>query len=253
MNDQAIQEARARSAIYSLLSAAFVHPDEDLVPHLQEGLSRSATMLGSYIDGEGSAVRDALASICSQDLSPHVLQTDYRHAFGHTISQECPPYETEFGSAHVFQQAQRLADIAGFYRAFGLEISDQAKERPDHIAVELEFMSFLTLKEAYALRHHGEEKALICRDAQRKFLDEHLGRWASPFAELLRRKVPSGFYHHVATALDAFTTTECRRLGARPFVFHPNDVTLSPQGLGEGCPPCGRDNFCAVEGREEEA
>src|SRR3989304_3385529 len=142
ITEQAIHEAMARSYVYRLLSAAPLHPDAGFPSGMvKESISELQPILPSLIDGEGAQV--ALRTMASHDFSLDALQTQYRQIFGHTISQECPPYETEYGSAHVFQQAQRLSDIAGFYRAFGIEVSARAKERLDHIAVELAFMSFL--------------------------------------------------------------------------------------------------------------
>jgi TorA maturation chaperone TorD len=75
-----------------------------------------------------------------------------------------------------------LADIAGFYRAFGVEITP-GTERPDHIAVELEFMHLLAVKEVVAAgREDGGEHARICRDARATFFRDHLGRWFGPSA-----------------------------------------------------------------------
>ncbi len=61
------------------------------------------------------------------------------------------PYETEYTTPDALYKAHQLADIAGFYRAFGLEMSTENRERPDHLAAELEFMHFLALKEAQAM------------------------------------------------------------------------------------------------------
>ncbi len=251
MNKQAIQDTIARSSIYRVLSVAFLYPDEGLVSSLKEDFSLINAKFSDLIDGCGDAVKEALTTISSQDFSLNTLHPEYRQIFGHTISRECPPYETEYGSAHLFQQAQRLGDIAGFYRAFGLEVSDRAKERVDHITVELEFMGFLSLKEAYALTHHGEEKASICREAQQKFLEEHLGRWVPLFSNLLRHKAPQGFYRHVVSLLEAFIRTECRRLEAKPFAFQQEDVSAFPQEPEGGCFSCGIEDLCFVEPKEE--
>ena len=61
------------------------------------------------------------------------------------------PYETEYGNEALFQQPQELGDLMGFYRAFGLAMKQDRRERADHISCECEFLMFLALKEAYAL------------------------------------------------------------------------------------------------------
>ncbi|MBI3098585.1 MAG: molecular chaperone TorD family protein [Planctomycetes bacterium] len=65
-----------------------------------------------------------------------------------------------------------LADIAGFYRAFGF--TPLAGEPPDHLASMLAFLSFLALKQAYALHAGLDEEAAIAREAEEKFLATHL-------------------------------------------------------------------------------
>ena len=239
MDEQAIREVTARGRIYQLLSVAFLYPDEGLVSRLKEGFAEIKVIASSLFD-----------TISSEGCALDILQAEYRQTFGHTISQECPPYETQYGSAHLFQQAQSLGDIAGFYRAFGVEVSDRAKERLDHIAVELEFMAFLALKEAYAFTHHGEEQASICREGEQRFLEEHLGRWAPVFARLLARRAQQGFYREMAIFLEAFIHTECGRLQARPSLFDEGDllgIACEPEGA---CFPCGGKDLCFDEPKE---
>ena len=77
-----------------------------------------------------------------------------------------------YGAEHIaeneFKRSRFLSDIAGFYKAFGLQTD---KDRPDFLVSELEFMYYLIHKEVKA---PDEEKASICRDAARKFFNEHL-------------------------------------------------------------------------------
>lgn len=244
MVDQAIHEAVARSDIYRLLAAAFLYPDEALLGVL----SRLDTGDGGF-EPDG---RPALVSCLRPPVSLDALRGEYLRIFGHVISRECPPYETEYGSAHVFQQSQMLGDIAGFYRAFGLEVSEQAKERLDHIAIELEFMSFLTFKEAYALAHDGEERVSICRDAQRIFLEEHLARWAPLFARRLRRKAAEGFYRDLAAVLETFLSAECGRIGARTCPVHDEALRVIPAEPDGGCASYRAEAPCFMESKEDE-
>jgi len=144
-------------------------------------------------------------------LSLHELRAEHGAVFGLVLSRECPPYETEYcSSAEAFFRAQQLADIAGFYQAFGLQTAQACPERPDHLALELEFMAFLLRKERLA---ETAEQASVCADAQRSFLRDHLAWWVPSFAAGLRRKAESGFYATVAHVLAAFMPVERARLG----------------------------------------
>jgi len=113
----------------------------------------------------------------------------------------------------MFQQSDFLADLAGFYRAFGVEAKERV-ERLDHISTELEFLYLVAFKEAHALRSGLAEGAQICRDAQAAFLEDHLGRWAPVFARRLERKDPDGPYGAAARMLLAFIAAEAKALAA---------------------------------------
>lgn len=122
---------------------------------------------------------------------------------GHTARSNCPPHELEYCHSEVFQQSQRLADIAGFYRAFGLEPAGAMSERPDHIIAEWEFLFVLAAKECHAIETGEADGAARCRDAQRLFLSEHASYWMPAFFERLRRADDSGFFGRAALlALD---------------------------------------------------
>lgn len=171
------------------------------------------------------------------EYSAHSLAEAHRTLFGHNLTPDCPPYETQFHETHIFQQAQTLADIAGFYRAFGLDVAESAHERADHLSVELEFMGYLCLKEWHALASGREGDANVCRDAQKKFLGDHVGVWAGAFAERLAGRAAGTPYAGVARALGTFVHVERERLGVVPSssaVYHgapePNEK--------EGCGTC---------------
>ena len=78
---------------------------------------------------------------------------------------DCPAYETAY--AHPFSRQRELADISGFYRAFGVQIEG---ERPDHLAVECEFASLLCTKEAIAGASGREEERVTTRRARASIL-----------------------------------------------------------------------------------
>lgn len=108
------------------------------------------------------------------------LEAAYHRTLGPPAS--CSPYEADYTSTSPFMMARELADIAGFYRAFGCEASPGAAERVDHVGVELEFLALLALREHQAGRM---EDASLVADAQARFLEAHAARWLPAFAERL--------------------------------------------------------------------
>ncbi len=228
----------ARSKAYEFISAAFSYPDAALVELLQTRLPEAencASLLGdSTSAGALANLRPAITS-----CSAAQLETEYVQTFGHNISKECPPYEAEYGQSHIFQKSQTLADIAGFYKAFGLQLAPDLNDRMDHISVELEFMHFLCVKEAYALaKGHPEEQLAVCREAQVKFLGEHLGQWALGFVMVLENKAGSNFYGLIGQLLKAFLTFDTRTLGLESVELISPDLVEPLEEEISGCEAC---------------
>lgn len=144
--------------------------------------------------------------------TPETLNAVYESTFGLLVSSACPPYETEFIHSKLdFQRAQALSDIAGFYSAFGFDVSRDHPERPDHLAVELEFMASLLGLERFALQESSidaSERVDICHRAQRTFLQEHLAWWVPTFAKLLTQQAVGTFYAATARVLAAWIAIE---------------------------------------------
>ena len=210
----------ARMNIYQFLSHAFLYPEEELYSSLKEqGFARELkTCFKSLSNIPLNTIAEQVDCLCSSvvNMSLEDMQSEFCRIFGHTISTECPPYETEYGKAHVFQQSQSLGDISGFYKAFGLEASDKIRERPDYISTELEFMYFLIFKENFAREHNKTEEAEICYDAQKKFLKEHLGTWIPLFVQFLSKKAGKGFYRMLASLTENFLRSEVEFFKVKP-------------------------------------
>lgn len=144
--------------------------------------------------------------------SRHAHNAEYEKTFGLLVSSICPPYETEYiGSKFEFQRSNGLSDINGFYHAFGLAIADKHPERADHIVLELEFMAHLLELDRRAANDAGELRKnhlQVCRDAQSRFLKEHLAWWVPAFAKLLALESRSGFFAAAGVFLAALIPVE---------------------------------------------
>ena len=89
------------------------------------------------------------------------------------------PYEGSNVASTAGGVTPRLADVAGFYRAFNAAV---ASDRPDHVVAELEFLALTLLAEAEALERGDDELADIAAHATRTFLRDHLGGWIEAWA-----------------------------------------------------------------------
>lgn len=110
----------------------------------------------------------------------------------------CSPCESAYLGKALGGKERIMADVAGFYRAFAFAAHPEIPEPVDHIAVELSFLSFLTLKEAYALYRADARSQTVCGDARERFNDDHLLAWIPLFAEALRNEALGSFYQQAA-------------------------------------------------------
>jgi len=122
----------------------------------------------------------------------------------------CPAYETTYMDA--FARPRELADVSGFYKAFGLRTEG---ERADHLSVECEFAALLCVKEAIAVASGDAEAAGRCRDARASFLRDHLGTWLALYEEDLGSQARLPLLGAAVAALRAVVAAEAGEMGVQ--------------------------------------
>lgn len=159
-------------------------------------VGESVALLGETLDRLG--YRDALASLngASMEGAEAAVEAEYLRMF---VKGAVPPYEASYAGiagagggagaglsagagpgagAGAGSNVQQIADIAGFYRAFGFEARG---DRPDHVAAQLEFLALLCVKEAHARLSQESDGAAVCLEARRAFLEQHVLSWLPAF------------------------------------------------------------------------
>jgi TorA maturation chaperone TorD len=252
----------AREALYRFLAAALADPQAGNWERLLQADSRrSACAAAGLLREEAAGVPVPLAlgelppaaltlePLCAWLEGPeNRLCEEYQRVFGLIAARECPPYETEYQpNTEPFFRTQQMADVAGFYRAFGLGHARSAADRPDHAALELEFMAYLLTKKRLARAGadgdpEAAARAEVCDDAARSFFRDHLAWWLPAFAAGLRRRAGGGFFAELGRVLAAFVPSERRRLGvdtpSLPGPPQPREAPEEPAGCA-GCSAAG--------------
>ena len=196
--------AVTRAMGYALLAHAFAYPDAAGISAMREIAALAAPGLAAT----------PLAELCGRaaEASQEELEAAYVNVFTVGYSPDCPTFETAYLAADLIQQTNRMADIAGFYRAFGVE-GTSGGFRPDDLSVELEFMAFLCQKQAYAAEHLTAARVAESKRAQRLFLREHLGRWGGGAgARVSACADPTSFYDIAGRALGAWISADARQI-----------------------------------------
>ena len=244
----ALNLAIARSFLYRFLAKAYEYPDPDGWAWIGRTDVQAAFLSAILVLNDSSESLAQTGSAFLEYLTgDHFgsFSSEYIAAFSHAARGSCPLNEIEYGDlkADPLFQPHRLADLTAFYQAFGLEIAGDAGERQDHICLELEFMSVLSAKEAFAVEHQlGDEELSVCRQTQKEFLREHLGRWTPAFARRLASAVGQGALRTLAEFTREFVAADCRALGIRA---GSEELLLRPvDEAGEGlCTSCGIKNL----------
>lgn len=212
------QRGLVRSAAYEALALAFAYPHADAEQGLRD-------LLADLAEHETTAALDLLASLDA--LSAALAATDsLARAAEHTrlfdTETLCTPFETDY-QADPFAKASQLADIAGFYQAWGVDVARARPTTPDFIGSELEFMSLIARKQAYAAARGWEAQEALARRAQRVFLQDHLGRWIPAFTAAVAERAegsPAGHYFAAAAAAVArLVTVDVVLFGVRPVLL----------------------------------
>jgi DMSO reductase family type II enzyme chaperone len=210
-DEAAVRLALERAAGWRLVAAAFAYPTAPRLAAVAADAGRIAA--GGHPPAVGRALQALATAAAGAD--PGAVAAEYVFLFDRQVT--CPPWEGAWGDGpRLADRPTLIADVAGFYRAFGLEPAGAQPDTEDHLVPEAEFMSALAVKEAWALAEGLEEAAAVTRQAQRAFLDDHLGRWAGAFAAALAEATPLAYYTATAALLGAWVEAEIAALGAAP-------------------------------------
>lgn len=203
--------AFARAATYRFLAESLSYPTAEGLARLRTTTLSGALAAARHLHpATASSLRAAARAIAPLDRE--TAERAHVRVFGHARASAAP-YEGPYLTTNLFQETDALADVAGFYRAFGV---DAAQERADHIALELEFVHLLSFKEGHARRHRGAAEVAVCADAQAAFLRAHLGRWGATFFRRLAAEGAGTHYAAVGGLGEAFLAGEAARVGAEP-------------------------------------
>jgi DMSO reductase family type II enzyme chaperone len=163
--------AAQRSRLYQLLAAAFAFPDEGFFSAVQDGtLATALVHLCEALPYDLTGV--ATLGLGGVGDSYAEFEAEYIRLFDvGAAGPPCPLY----GGVYIGDRMKVMEDATRFYNFFSLRVSPQLRELPDHITTELEFLHYLTFREAET-RQNGFDPTPLLR-AQRDFLARHLCKW----------------------------------------------------------------------------
>jgi len=199
--------APARQLLYAYLASAFSEPPcED---------SLNALRQQPFIDAAKVLFREAESSVMREDRLASAASTEglesARQEFANLFIVPGPQYVTPYES--VFRDTREVAgepvkgllmgqpamDVMQWYRLAALEIAEEYEELPDHIGLELNYLSELCAKEVEFAAEGNTSKLSRAREMQRDFLAGHVVLWVDDLCEKIHQKTRLPYFRMVAS------------------------------------------------------
>jgi TorA maturation chaperone TorD len=188
---------------YSLLARALNYPSEELVESLTKGefTLRLSTALRAIGVSESHADAASLDNAYGgRDLNKKEilleLEKDYTWMCFASKPRQVYLFESVYREGKLIQES--TFQIARLYYEAGLNLSEDFKLPPDHIAVEFEFMSYLFFQELSGIKSEDRKIESYARDLQKKVLEEHLRTFGLHVSEKLEQHAKTVFYRTAA-------------------------------------------------------
>jgi nitrate reductase assembly molybdenum cofactor insertion protein NarJ len=169
--------------------------------------------LSAFTDVIGAPWAEPLVSLSQTGEGLERLRADFLATFevGHGT---VPLNETAYGRTAGMSKGTDLADLAGFYAAYGLE-AVEGQEAFDHLAVELEFYAALLARQALLDAAGDAEGVEVVQATRVAFLTDHLGRLATGLSTHGAVRDTSA-WASAARFTVALILEECAALGVTP-------------------------------------
>ncbi len=194
-------ETTARTGVYQLLAHLATAPDEDVYE-----TALSGEWPGKLKDAGGLLPYEVDFGAVTLDraVSRKDLEAEYLRLFevGSGEGPAAPVFGGLYGGG---DRMKKLEEVVRFYEYFGLRTSPEDPRPADHLSTELEFMKYLTFKEAVT---SSPRLLASYRRAQQDFLDRQLMPWLPELCTKVGKAEASPLYTWMVTTVSSFVETD---------------------------------------------
>lgn len=179
-------ETTARSAFYQILARQFHAPDAEAAEAIRNGEPQKK--LGEAAADLPYDLPIAKEAPPTGGLSADEIAAEFIRLFD--VGADGPPCPL-FGGAYKSDRMGVMEETKRFYDYFGLKLSSDYFLPPDHLATELDFMQYLTFKEAASA---SPRLARSYASAQRDFLERQVLSWLPEAVSRLEKAEPHPYF-----------------------------------------------------------
>lgn len=193
-----------REDAYRLLAACFYPPSPELFE--ERCLSALADLLEDLAPDGARYAREAAHA--GEQASLESLAVEHARLFIGPFHLVAPPYGSMYLDDAKTVMGESTGKVTAFYGSCGLNLADDFHEMPDHIAVELEFLSFLAHRQRESIAAGDLGEANRFAGLQMSFLDRFLLPWLPPFTRSILEGTESHFYQAIGRCTEAYVTSD---------------------------------------------
>ncbi len=209
-----MDRSNARSLIYNKLSLGYLYPDKKVYASIADGewireLREALDLLDEEnFDDYLKAVEQAISG--AKEGEQLAMAREYTRLFISTSPHIIAPL---YGSIYMKKDGsvywEATSELLHLYQEIGFKLKKDIKNLPDHIANELEFMSFLAGEESQS----SVNKKIKLEEIQMDFLSRFILPWVPAFCEKVTQHSRSPFYYHLVNLTKEFINFEKNYLG----------------------------------------
>lgn len=187
-----------RSNCFRLLAACLYEPDKKMF--VEENVPANLQTLMNSLDPELADIATKLRN-AFEDAKEEQLKVDHAALFVGPFELQAPPYGSVYLEKSGTVIGKTTIAVQHFYEQHGLSLDIQ--EPADHIAIEMEFLSFLAAREAEARESGSQEDADVLFEAQARFFDQFM-LWMPDFSSRIEHSAHTEYYRTLGQSLALF-------------------------------------------------
>lgn len=199
-NEQAVHELM-KGECYRFLAACFYQPKKETLgaEHFFSALALNLQQVCPAAAPFARQMEESLAASTEEELT-----VEYARLFVGPFGLKAPPYGSVYLDGDRTVMGPSTMETIQVYEQEGLTRDEGFHELPDHIAVELEFMYYLSYRRVEALQKGDLARGDAYLLKQEQFRTRFLGKWVPPFCDHIQKETDNGFYGALAECVAAF-------------------------------------------------
>ncbi len=201
-HDELARSAIERSRLYGLLATVFRRE-----PSAEFLCQMKTPELVVALSGAGVDIGDEFETGRFVDIAED-LAIEYTRLFLGPGKHISPHESVQLKRGSGILWGVETSAVRQAYRDAGFDMGEEETDIPDHISVELDFLSLLAKEESQAWTDRNQEDAAKLLHLQHGFISNHIGKWVGIFCAKVKEQAEFAYYPAFADLLRSYLSGE---------------------------------------------